>query len=150
MYSSIRLVRHDAQLLNLSNNSKAIYTVISPRPERKEGQRCNKCMIRLLARLLIAILSPNNLLRIIFTPCRLIGVKPTRVPPNRKYNTPSSSSLGPDLATDATPQTSSFLRGPSPRRGVASDFQITSRRKGSPHTSREGRRLRPPARGAPP
>ena len=72
-------------------------------------------------------------------------------PPEPKINhNCSSSSPRPVLALDATPQTRSVLGGPRLRRENVSDFQKTSRRKGSAHTSHEGRGLRPPARGAPP
>ena len=59
-----------------------------------------------------------------------------------------STSPGPDLRTDATPRTRSVLGGPEDRTPRVSGEP--SRRKGSAHTSPEGRELRPAARGAPP
>ena len=75
-------------------------------------------MIRLLVCAIACCISfPKQ--PIIFARCRLIGVIQTRVLPNQKRSTASSSSPRPNLAT-ATPQTSSVLGGPSPRRGNAS------------------------------
>ena len=61
-----------------------------------------------------------------------------------------STSFGPDLPTDATPRTRSVLVGPAPEEGAPRVSGEPSRRKGSAHTSTEGRGLRPPARRTPP
>ena len=59
------------------------------------------------------------------------------------------TSPGPDPPTDVTPRIP-FWEGPAPEEGTPRVSSEPSRRKGSAHTSPEGRGLRPPARGAPP
>ena len=79
-------------------------------------------MIRLLARLITAVRSPNNLLLtlcVVQTNWRYTDSGPPE--PKIVYSTSS----GPGLPTDATPRTSSVLGEPSPRRGNASGFRRT-------------------------
>ena len=87
---------------------------------------------------------------IICNQCRLIGVKQTRVLPNRKHVTASSSFPGPGLATDATTQTPSVIGGPSFQRGNALGFQKTfEAQELGAHIARRPQTAAP-ARGAPP
>ena len=61
-----------------------------------------------------------------------------------------STSPGPALRTDATPEHVPVWEGPAPEEGTPRISGEPSRHKGSAHTSPEGRGLRPLARGAPP
>ena len=98
-------------------------------------------MIRLLARLIAAVCSPNNLL---FSLCA--------VQTNRRYTDSGppeqkiiySTSPGPDLPTDTTPRARSVLGGPSPREGNALGFRRTFEAQGlGAHVARRARTAAP-------
>ena len=111
----------------------------APPPNPKKGTRYTFCHRRG-----IEILSPD----IIFSRCRLTGVMQTWVLPNRKEST---ALLPARLFLSMPPlEHVSFSKGPAPEGGTPRVSGEPSRRKGSAHTSPEGRGLRPPARGAPP
>ena len=80
-----------------------------------------------------------------FTRCRLTRVY--RLWSSRTENNYTFPS--PDLPTDAPHEHVPFWEGPAPEEGTPRVSGEPSRRKGSAHTSPEGRGLGPPARGAP-
>ena len=80
-------------------------------------------MIRLFAE----VLSPKNPFS---TRCRLTGVLLWSSRTENILPVFYSTSLGPDLPTDATPRARSVLGGPCPRRGYASGFRRTFEAQG--------------------
>ena len=98
-------------------------------------------MIRLLA----AVLSPKNpFSHSVLTDWCYTDSGPAE--PKIIYSTTS----GLDLPTDATPEHAPLGDGPASEEGTPRVSGEPSRRKGSAHTSPEGRGLRPSTREAPP
>ena len=97
-------------------------------------------MIRLFA----AVLSPNTpLFHSVPTKWRYTASGP---PETEMYST----SPGPDLPTDATPEHVPFWEGPTPEERTPRVFDKPSRCKGSAHTLPEGRDCGPPPEEHPP